>query len=43
MKPKIIAHRGHSEKYPENTLLAFKKAIEVGADKIEFDVHYIGR
>ncbi|MEK9173460.1 MAG: glycerophosphodiester phosphodiesterase [Patescibacteria group bacterium] len=39
MKPKIIAHRGYSEKYPENTLLAFKKAIEVGADKIEFDVH----
>ncbi|TSC82858.1 MAG: glycerophosphoryl diester phosphodiesterase [Parcubacteria group bacterium Gr01-1014_20] len=39
MKPKIIAHRGDSEKCPENTLLAFKKAIEVGADKIELDVH----
>lgn len=34
-----FAHRGFKGKYPENTLLAFKKAIEVGADGIEFDVH----
>ncbi len=34
-----IAHRGYSEKYPENTLPAFKKAIEAGADMIELDVH----
>jgi len=33
-----IAHRGFSGCYPENTLLAFKKAIEIGADMIEFDV-----
>ena len=36
---KIIAHRGFSGLYPENTMLAFKKAIEVGADGIELDVH----
>ena len=35
---KNIAHRGWSEKYPENTILAFEKAIEVGCDGIEFDV-----
>ena len=35
---KIIAHRGLSAKYPENTLLAFKKAIEAGADGIETDM-----
>lgn len=34
-----IAHRGFRSKYPENTILAFEKAIEVGVDGIEFDVH----
>ncbi|WP_124059437.1 glycerophosphodiester phosphodiesterase [Vaginisenegalia massiliensis] len=36
---KIIAHRGFSSRYPENTLLAFKKAVEFGCDGIELDVH----
>ena len=35
----IIAHRGYSGVYPENTMLAFRKAEEVGADGIELDVH----
>lgn len=35
----IFAHRGYSQIYPENTMIAFKKAIEVGADGIETDVH----
>ena len=35
-----IAHRGFSGKYPENTMLAFRKAIECGADGIELDVHF---
>lgn len=35
---KNIAHRGFSGKYPENTLIAFKKAIELEADMIEFDI-----
>lgn len=34
----ICAHRGFSENYPENTMLAFRKAIEAGANGIEFDV-----
>ncbi len=37
-KPLIIAHRGASELAPENTLAAFRKAIEDGAEGIEFDV-----
>lgn len=36
---KIFAHRGASGAYPENTLLAFKKAVEAGADGVEFDLH----
>ena len=36
---KIYAHRGSKGNYPENTMLAFKKAIEVGADGIELDIH----
>lgn len=35
----VHAHRGFSARYTENTLLAFKKAIEAGADYIELDVH----
>jgi len=34
----ILAHKGYSAKYPPNTLLAFKKAIEYGADGVELDV-----
>jgi len=34
----IVAHRGASREAPENTLDAFAKAIEIGADMIEFDV-----
>ena len=36
---KNIAHRGFSGRYPENTMLAFEKALEAGAEGIEFDVH----
>ena len=35
----IIAHRGFSGTYPENTMLSFRKAVESGADAIELDVH----
>lgn len=34
-----IAHRGFSNIAPENTLIAVKKAIEVGAQGCEFDVY----
>ncbi|MEH8016902.1 glycerophosphodiester phosphodiesterase [Rheinheimera muenzenbergensis] len=34
----IIAHRGASGDYPENTLLAIEQAIAQGADAVEIDV-----
>ena len=34
-----IAHRGASLAAPPNTLAAFEKAIELGADGVELDVH----
>jgi len=37
-KPLIIAHRGSSALAPENTFAAFGRAIDDGADGIEFDV-----
>lgn len=37
--PQAIAHRGYKAKFPENTMGAFKGAVEVGADAIETDVH----
>lgn len=40
MKPLIIASRGYSQRYPENTLIAFKKAIEAGANGIECDLRF---
>lgn len=36
--PQIIAHRGASYLAPENTLIAFRKAMEIGADGVEMDV-----
>jgi glycerophosphoryl diester phosphodiesterase len=35
----VIAHRGASSELPENTLPAFERAIELGADFVELDVH----
>ena len=35
----VIAHRGVSSELPENSLPAFERAIEVGADYVELDVH----
>ncbi len=34
----VIAHRGSSGTAPENTLLAFRRAVESGADWLELDV-----
>lgn len=33
----VIAHRGFSGEYPENTLLSIRKAVELGVDMIEVD------
>lgn len=35
----VYAHRGDSQAYPENTLLAFQHAIDSGAAGIELDLH----
>jgi glycerophosphoryl diester phosphodiesterase len=37
--PEVIAHRGLTRRYRENTLLAFLDAVHAGADGIELDVH----
>ncbi len=34
----IVAHRGVPDMHPENTIAAFERAIELGADSIELDV-----
>ena len=38
LRPLIIGHRGASAVAPENTLVAFERALLDGADGIEFDV-----
>ena len=38
----VIAHRGFSGKAPENTMAAFRRAIEIGSDAIELDVRFSG-
>ena len=34
----VAAHRGWCAKYPENTILAFEKAIELDVDQLELDI-----
>ncbi len=38
--PLVFAHRGANSFAPENSLAAFRKAIELGCDGIELDVRY---
>ncbi|KPL01461.1 MAG: hypothetical protein AMK75_04850 [Planctomycetes bacterium SM23_65] len=35
----VVGHRGWPQKYPENTLVGFKAALELGVDALELDVH----
>lgn len=35
----ILAHRGFRGQYPENTMLAFQKAADLGVDGLEMDIH----
>lgn len=37
--PRVVAHRGDSAFFPENTLEAFRSAAKLGIDVIETDVH----
>jgi glycerophosphoryl diester phosphodiesterase len=37
--PRLYAHRGAAAELPENTLPAFRRALEIGADALEMDVH----
>ncbi|MBN2402895.1 MAG: glycerophosphodiester phosphodiesterase [Spirochaetes bacterium] len=36
----VFAHRGASKEFPENTLPAFERAVELGVDYIELDVRF---
>ncbi len=38
-QPELIAHRGANRECPENTLAAFRRAVALGADGVELDVH----
>lgn len=37
--PVVVAHRGDSANYPENTMPAFLSAVKMGIDVLETDVH----
>lgn len=39
-KPVLIAHRGYTAHFPENTIVGIGAAIEAGARAIEFDVQF---
>jgi glycerophosphoryl diester phosphodiesterase len=39
MTPRLLGHRGACAERPENTLLSFAHALEIGVDAIETDVH----
>ena len=38
-KVTLTAHRGYRQKFPENTMLAFREALKLDIDSIEMDVH----
>ncbi|KAI0509425.1 PLC-like phosphodiesterase [Xylaria bambusicola] len=36
--PQAVGHRGYSAAYPENTMAAFRSAVDIGADALETDL-----
>lgn len=38
IRPLLLGHRGSPRDFPENTLASFRRALELGADGVEFDV-----
>ncbi|MGN6109828.1 MAG: glycerophosphodiester phosphodiesterase [Kofleriaceae bacterium] len=36
---RLYAHRGAAAERPENTMVAFERAVEIGVDALELDVH----
>ena len=38
-RPLVMAHRGGRGLWPENTLYAFERAVELGVDVLEMDIH----
>jgi glycerophosphoryl diester phosphodiesterase len=38
-RPEVIAHRGGAGQWPGETIYAFERALEIGADMLELDVH----
>lgn len=42
METLIIAHRGGAGLWPENTALAFDRALQIGCDGLELDLHLSG-
>ncbi len=41
-KVTLAAHRGYRQKFPENTMIAFREALKLDIDAIETDVHMTG-
>lgn len=35
----VVGHRGAAGLEPENTIVSFKRALELGVDNVELDVH----
>lgn len=40
---KIVGHRGFPERFPENSIVGFEKAIEAGVDAVECDIQFSDR